>query len=182
MADPQPQPQPPAPAPLKLGRRAQLTQDVLLAASSRVIKVLESVPLSLSRRPDPAHSPLSTLCSDKAMRQCFPQRWADDYPDLIPALSQLVVDTYTRGVPVRLSLSLALDPLYTLTDTSLPPPAARLGRPRPRSRLCPKGQPARPPPRRRTGPQGPRRPASRAVPVRAPFPSPSESGELEHPR
>ncbi|KPV72670.1 uncharacterized protein RHOBADRAFT_55754, partial [Rhodotorula graminis WP1] len=75
MQDPQPNPQPP---PVKLGRRAQLTQDVLLAASSRVIKVLD----------------------DKAMRQCFPQRWADDYPHLVPGLRQLVVDTYTQGVPL----------------------------------------------------------------------------------
>lgn len=37
------------------------------------------------------------------MRQCFPQRWADDYPDLIPGLRQMVVDTYNAGVPVRRS-------------------------------------------------------------------------------
>ncbi|BGP42865.1 hypothetical protein JCM10449v2_006877 [Rhodotorula kratochvilovae] len=76
MKDAQPQPQdPPKP---KLGRRAQLTQDVLLAASNRVIKVLD----------------------DKAMRQCFPQQWADAYPDLIPGLRDIVLDTYTAGVPL----------------------------------------------------------------------------------
>ncbi|GAA5900331.1 hypothetical protein JCM8208_005327 [Rhodotorula glutinis] len=78
MQDPQPQPEPHQEPAVKLGRRAQLTQDVLLAASSRVINVLD----------------------DKAMRQCFPQRWADDYPHLVPGLRQLVVDTYTQGVPL----------------------------------------------------------------------------------
>lgn len=39
--------------------------------------------------------------SDKAMRQCFPQRWADEYPDLIPGLRDMVVSTYNDGVPVR---------------------------------------------------------------------------------
>ncbi|GAA6049934.1 hypothetical protein JCM3770_007056 [Rhodotorula araucariae] len=78
MHDALPAPQaPPPPAP-KLGRRAQLTQDVLLAASNRVIKVLD----------------------DKAMRQCFPQQWADAYPDLIPGLRDMVVETYTKGVPL----------------------------------------------------------------------------------
>ena len=42
MQDVHPQQQPEhQPAQPKLGRRAQLTQDVLLAASNRVIKVLE---------------------------------------------------------------------------------------------------------------------------------------------
>ncbi|KAL7342142.1 hypothetical protein BJY59DRAFT_585657 [Rhodotorula toruloides] len=34
------------------------------------------------------------------MRQCFPQRWADEYPDLIPGLRDMVVSTYNDGVPL----------------------------------------------------------------------------------
>ncbi|BGP10786.1 hypothetical protein OF846_004585 [Rhodotorula toruloides] len=62
----------------ELGRRAKLTQDALVVASSKVIKTLD----------------------DKAMRQCFPQRWADEYPDLIPGLRDMVVSTYNDGVPL----------------------------------------------------------------------------------
>ncbi|GAA5995548.1 uncharacterized protein JCM10292_005242 [Rhodotorula paludigena] len=68
-------PVPPQPA---LGRRAKVTQDALVAASNKVIGVLD----------------------DKAVRQCFPQKWADDYPDLVPGLRQMVVDTYNAGVPL----------------------------------------------------------------------------------
>lgn len=39
--------------------------------------------------------------SDKAMRQCFPRTWNEQYPDLIPGLKALVGATYTEGVPVR---------------------------------------------------------------------------------
>ncbi|GAA5832011.1 hypothetical protein JCM11251_002784 [Rhodosporidiobolus azoricus] len=69
-----PQPQEPPP----LGRRARITHDALLAASNKVIKVLD----------------------DKAMRQCFPPRWAEEYPDLIPGLKDMVISTYTAGVPL----------------------------------------------------------------------------------
>ncbi|GAA6013280.1 hypothetical protein JCM10207_000841 [Rhodosporidiobolus poonsookiae] len=79
--DAQQPPQPPTnddpPLP-HLGRRAKLTHDALLVASNKVIKVLD----------------------DKAMRQCFPQRWADEYPDLIPGLKDMVVSTYSAGVPL----------------------------------------------------------------------------------
>ncbi|GAA5886356.1 hypothetical protein JCM6882_001615 [Rhodosporidiobolus microsporus] len=74
---PQQHPEPPQDPP-QLGRRAKITQDALLAASNKVIKVLD----------------------DKAMRQCFPPRWADEYPDLIPGLKDMVVSTYTAGVPL----------------------------------------------------------------------------------
>ncbi|POY75868.1 hypothetical protein BMF94_0950 [Rhodotorula taiwanensis] len=67
-----------AAAPVPLGRRAKLTQDALFAASNKVIKVLD----------------------DKAMRQCFPRTWNEQYPDLIPGLKALVVATYTEGVPL----------------------------------------------------------------------------------
>ncbi|PRQ72054.1 hypothetical protein AAT19DRAFT_9393 [Rhodotorula toruloides] len=77
MADAQQQQQQPQQH-TELGRRAKLTQDALVVASSKVIKTLD----------------------DKAMRQCFPQRWADEYPDLVPGLRDMVVSTYNDGVPL----------------------------------------------------------------------------------
>ncbi|BGP19422.1 hypothetical protein JCM10213_000659 [Rhodosporidiobolus nylandii] len=64
--------------PPQLGRRAKLTRDALLVASNKVARVLD----------------------DKAMRQCFPQRWADEFPDLIPGLKEMVLSTYSAGVPL----------------------------------------------------------------------------------
>ncbi|BGP27082.1 hypothetical protein JCM10295v2_006044 [Rhodotorula toruloides] len=78
MADPQPEQQPHEQHQQEMGRRAKLTQDALVVASSKVIKTLD----------------------DKAMRQCFPQRWADEYPDLVPGLRDMVVSTYNDGVPL----------------------------------------------------------------------------------
>ncbi|BGP57694.1 hypothetical protein JCM8202_005477 [Rhodotorula sphaerocarpa] len=69
---------PPAAASSSLGRRAKLTQDALFVASNKVIRVLD----------------------DKAMRQCFPPQWDKEYPDLIPGLREIVVSTYTEGVPL----------------------------------------------------------------------------------
>ena len=40
--------------------------------------------------------------SDKAMRQCFPPDWDEQYPDLIPGLREMVVATYKEGIPVRI--------------------------------------------------------------------------------
>ncbi|GAA5992166.1 hypothetical protein JCM10908_001800 [Rhodotorula pacifica] len=72
-------PQPdPAPEQQTLGRRAKLTQDALFVASNKVIKVLD----------------------DKAMKQCLPPRWNDQYPDLIPGLREMVISTYKEGVPL----------------------------------------------------------------------------------
>ncbi|GAA6036314.1 hypothetical protein JCM8097_001658 [Rhodosporidiobolus ruineniae] len=65
----------PPPAPT-LGKRAQVTHHALLTASNKVIHTLD----------------------EKAMLECFPQRWADNYPDLIPGLRDLVVEKYSQGV------------------------------------------------------------------------------------
>ncbi|GAA5870490.1 hypothetical protein JCM8547_004045 [Rhodosporidiobolus lusitaniae] len=65
-------------APPTPGRRAEMTKKALLLASTRVINTLD----------------------EKAMLQCFPQRWADEYPDLIPGLSDMVRSTYNEGVPL----------------------------------------------------------------------------------
>ncbi|KAG0660401.1 hypothetical protein C6P46_004581 [Rhodotorula mucilaginosa] len=71
-------PPPAATATTPLGRRAKLTQDALFVASNKVIKVLD----------------------DKAMRQCFPPDWDEQYPDLIPGLREMVVATYKEGIPL----------------------------------------------------------------------------------
>lgn len=81
------------------GRRAKLTQDALVVASNKVVKALECAPaLALARKYRYTDTQAN---SDKAMRQCFPQRWADEYPDLVPGLRDMVVSTYNDGVPVR---------------------------------------------------------------------------------
>ncbi|GAA5929851.1 hypothetical protein JCM1841_000506 [Sporobolomyces salmonicolor] len=81
MADPAPE-GPPAPAqPVpQLGRRAKLTQDALLAASNKVIKVLD----------------------EKAMAQCFPT-YADKEQRLLVGLREMVVNAFNEAVPLAWS-------------------------------------------------------------------------------
>ncbi|GAA5874126.1 hypothetical protein JCM1840_000358 [Sporobolomyces johnsonii] len=81
MADPAPQGPPPPPQPVpQLGRRAKLTQDALLAASNKVIKVLD----------------------EKAMAQCFPT-YADKEQRLLVGLREMVVNAFNEAVPLAWS-------------------------------------------------------------------------------